>query len=58
MTYHEPTHSDSDELTDESPATDARYAAVTTENGAVLYDRENESAWIESDTTCDRQELI
>lgn len=30
---------------------DGRYAALDTEDGLLLYDTENRTAWIESDTT-------
>lgn len=37
---------------------DGRYANFTTEAGYVVYDRDNERAWIESDTTVDLRELV
>lgn len=54
MTDQDTTHAE----LDESPTTDTRYAHVTTEDGVVLYDRDNESAWIESDTTCTPREMV
>lgn len=40
-----------------SPVTAPRYAGFGTGNGYVLYDTENASAWIESDTVLHPVEL-
>lgn len=42
---------------EESPVTAPRYAGFGTADGYVLYDTENASAWIESDTVLDPTEL-
>lgn len=42
----------------DTQACDGRYADFTTEAGYVVYDRDNATAWIESDTTVDIRELV
>ena len=62
MTNHENPHNvlnePLNESLDEPQAADDRYAEFTTEDGLVVYDRDDETAWIESDTTVNPQELV
>lgn len=43
---------------DESHPTDHRYASFGTEEEFVLYDPENQAAWIASDTTYAPAEMV
>lgn len=49
---------DTTDSTSTPAATDRRYSAFDSEDGLVVYDRTEPSAWLQSDTTVDLDGMV